>query len=74
MQQIHALAKDRTVILISHRLANVESADYIYVLDEGKVAEHGTHNELLNNKGEYARLWNAQMSLENYRLEVACNG
>ncbi len=74
MQQIHALAKDRTVILISHRLANVESADYIYVLDEGKVAEHGTHNELLNNKGEYARLWNAQMSLENYRLEVPCNG
>ena len=66
MSQIHALAKHKTVILISHRLANVVDADNIYVLDHGTVVETGTHNELLTRNGSYARLWNAQQELENY--------
>ncbi|MCM1182199.1 MAG: ABC transporter ATP-binding protein/permease [Roseburia sp.] len=66
MEQIHVLAKTKTVILISHRLANVAGADNIYVMDGGKVAESGTHQELLSGKGVYADLWNAQQSLENY--------
>lgn len=69
MGQIMKLSKDRTVILISHRLANVKNADAIYVLDKGNVVESGTHNELLDRDGAYAKLWNAQMSLENYGLE-----
>ena len=69
MEQIMKLASDRTVILISHRLANVQNADAIYVLDKGNVVESGTHKELLAENGEYAKLWNAQMSLENYGLE-----
>ena len=69
MGQIMKLSKDRTVILISHRLANVQNADAIYVLDKGKVVESGTHKELLDRNGAYAKLWNAQMSLENYGLE-----
>ncbi|MBO5130064.1 MAG: ABC transporter ATP-binding protein/permease [Oscillospiraceae bacterium] len=66
MAQIHALAKTRTVILISHRLVNVAGADKIYVLDQGCIAESGSHRELLAARGAYARLWNAQQELENY--------
>lgn len=66
MRQIHALAKHRTVILISHRLVNVAGADKIYVLENGLVAESGAHRELLAQNGVYAKLWNAQQDLENY--------
>ena len=65
MAQIHALAKTKTVILISHRLANVAGADNIYVLDHGTVVEHGTHRALLAENGTYAKLWQAQQELEN---------
>ena len=66
MREIHALAKNKTVILISHRLANVAAADNIYVLDKGNIAESGSHKELLAANGSYAKLWNAQQELENY--------
>ena len=66
MAEIHRLAKTKTVILISHRLANVVRADNIYVLDGGNIAEHGSHAELLKSDGLYERLWNAQQTLENY--------
>lgn len=66
MREIHALAKTKTVILISHRLANVTSSDNIYVMESGTVKESGTHEELLQQSGAYAKLWNAQQSLENY--------
>ena len=66
MRQIHALAKTKTVILISHRLANVAQADNIYVLDKGNIVENGDHNALLGKNSTYAKLWNAQQELENY--------
>ena len=66
MDQIQTLAKTKTVILISHRLANVTKADNIYVLDKGVIAEYGSHNQLLQQAGPYARLWNAQQELEKY--------
>ena len=69
MAEIHRLAKTKTVLLISHRLANVVQANNIYVLDDGTIAEHGSHEELLQNHGLYERLWTAQQSLENYRKE-----
>lgn len=69
MAQIHELAKTKTVILISHRLANVVRADNIYVLDHGNVVEQGMHQELLETNGHYAKLWNAQQSLEQYGME-----
>lgn len=65
MAQIHTLAKTKTVILISHRLANVAGADNIYVLNRGTVVEHGTHRALLAENGTYAKLWQAQQELEN---------
>lgn len=66
MAEIHELARTKTVLLISHRLANVVHADNIYVLDGGNIAERGSHEELLKNHGLYEKLWNAQQALENY--------
>lgn len=66
MREIHALAKTKTVILISHRLANVTESDNIYVMEKGRIAESGNHKELLSKNGVYTKLWNAQQSLENY--------
>lgn len=66
MSQIYELAKTKTVILISHRLANVTGADNIYVIDKGNVAEAGNHKNLLARSGTYTKLWNAQQELENY--------
>ena len=66
LQQIFALAKEKTVILISHRLANVTGADRIYCLKNGAVAEQGAHEELLAAKGVYAKLWRTQQELEQY--------
>ena len=66
MEQIKELARNKTIILISHRLANVAGANGIYVLRQGILAEQGTHEELLSRQGEYARLWSAQQQLESY--------
>ena len=61
-----AATGEKTILLISHRLANVVEADRIYVMEAGNVTEQGTQEELLAKNGTYARLWNAQQSLENY--------
>lgn len=66
MAVIHGLAAQKTVILISHRLANVEDADNIYVMEHGNIEESGSHKELLAKNGMYAKLWNEQQRLENY--------
>ena len=69
MTVIRQLAKERTVLLISHRLANVVGAQQIYVLENGVVAERGTHQQLLEQGGLYRRLWDAQYALEHYGEE-----
>ena len=69
MAVIRQLAKERTVLLISHRLANVVDAQQIYVLEHGAVAERGTHQQLLKQGGLYRRLWDAQYALEHYGEE-----
>ena len=61
---IHELAKSRTVIMISHRLASVSEADRIFVLANGRVAESGSHEQLCAADGAYAKLWGRQMELE----------
>jgi ABC-type multidrug transport system fused ATPase/permease subunit len=71
MAQIIDLAKTKTVLLISHRLANVVGADRLYVMENGNVAEQGTHQELLTKNGLYAKLWDTQQALENDGKEMA---
>ena len=71
MNEIQNLAESKTVILISHRLVNVVKADAIYVMVNGKIGESGKHRELLENKADYEKLWEAQQRLENYGKDGA---
>ena len=66
MEVIHELAKSRTILLISHRLANVVGSDCIFMLENGRVAEAGKHEELLKKGGIYSRLFREQRELERY--------
>ncbi len=65
MQVIKDLARSKTVILISHRLANVVSSDMIYLLKDGNILERGKHIELISANSHYYELWNTQQKLEN---------
>ena len=71
MREIHRLAQTKTVILISHRLANVVDADNIYVMQQGCVVESGTHADLTAKHGVYADLWNTQQELEAFTKGAA---
>ena len=71
MNVIHELAKTKTVLLISHRLANVVKSDRIYFLKDGEIKENGKHDELMSQNGEYKHLYESQMALENYGKKVA---
>lgn len=66
MNVIHEMAQTRTILLISHRLANVTDSDKIYMLKGGAIAESGTHEELMKLDGSYRHLYESQMALENY--------
>ena len=66
---IYELAENKTVIVISHRVANVKNADNIYVLDKGNIVESGSHKDLMMYNGKYAQLVNHQISLESIYKE-----
>lgn len=66
MEQILLLAKKKSVLLISHRLANITKADVIYAMEQGEVKERGTHEELLRKNGLYQKMWTTQQRLERY--------
>ena len=70
MNNIKELSKKKSVIVISHRLANVVPSDNIYYMEEGKVMESGTHEQLMERKGGYAKLYLAQKELEEGYTEV----
>ena len=70
MNNIKELSKEKSVIVISHRLANVIAADTIYYIEDGEVKEHGNHTELMNMPEGYAKLYTAQKNLEDGYTEV----
>lgn len=70
MEVIHKLAQTKTIILISHRLANVVNSDCIYMLKNGKITEKGNHSELMNKNGDYFNIFNSQKLLETYGKEA----
>ena len=71
MEAVYSLAETKTVILISHRLANVVEAVRIYMLRGGIAVETGTHEMLMKRNGEYAKLYRSQVELEQYGKEAA---
>ena len=70
MSVVKKLAQEKTVLLVSHRLANLTEASKIYVMKDGEVIEEGTHQELCRQKGYYEKLYAQQRKLEQYRKEA----
>ena len=67
-QAIEELVKDKTVVVIAHKLSTIKHADKILVLEDGKLAQAGTHDELLAQKGLYERLWTLQQTSNGWKL------
>ena len=66
---IKNLGNTRTLVIISHRLSTIRNADTIYVFEDGKVTESGSHDELMKNNGIYSRLVTQQNELENNHFQ-----
>lgn len=73
MANIKELSKTKTVLLISHRLANVVPSDLIYYMQSGEIKEKGTHSQLMEKQGGYAKLYTAQKELEEGYVEDTKN-
>ncbi|MCC8181143.1 MAG: ABC transporter ATP-binding protein/permease [Planctomycetes bacterium] len=65
---IGELVKSRTVVVIAHKLKTIRNADCILVIDQGRIVEQGTHDELLALGGKYARMWNLQLESRGWRI------
>ena len=66
---IYRKFKDKSMLIIAHRLATVKNCDEILVLDQGEIVEQGTHEKLLEKKGQYYKLWEMQQG--NFEMEEA---
>ncbi len=70
LSTLYELSKSKIIIFISHRLANIENADHIYVFEKGEIKEEGTHSSLIEKNGIYARMYLQQKDLEKIRMGV----
>ncbi len=70
LSTLYELSKTKIIIFISHRLANIENADHIYVFEKGEIKEEGTHSSLIEKNGVYARMYLQQQNLEKIRMGV----
>lgn len=69
LEVIHSMAKNKTVLFITHRLSSVEKSDCIYVIDKGEIIEEGTFTRLVNKNGVFANLYHQQAQLEAFGKE-----
>lgn len=67
-EAIRQLVKGKTVVVIAHKLATIQQADQILVLNKGKIAEQGQHNDLLRQDGLYRRLWDIQQAANSWKM------
>lgn len=67
-QAISALVKNKTLIVIAHRLSTIRDANQILVIDNGKIAQKGVHNDLIQQKGIYQNFWNIRQKARNWKL------
>jgi len=72
-QALRVVSKNRTTLVIAHRLSTVVDADEIVVLDQGRISERGRHTELLEKNGLYAAMWNRQREADEARRKLAEN-
>ena len=70
LSTLYELSKTKIIIFISHRLANIENADHIYVFEKGEIKEEGTHSSLIEKNGIYARMYLQQKDLEKIRMGI----
>ena len=67
-QAINDLVKNKTLIVIAHRLSTVRDADQILVIDKGKLVQAGRHQELIETEGIYQKFWNIRQNAKNWRV------
>lgn len=70
-EAISELVKNKTLIVIAHKLSSIKNADQIIVIDDGNICERGTHDELLELDGEYAELWNLRKKSRSWEISKA---
>ena len=68
MEAIDALTKEKTIIMIAHRLKTVRNADQIVVIDKGKIVQQGTHNQLMKQEGIYKRFVDSREKAVSWKL------
>ena len=67
-EAINALVQDKTLIVIAHRLSTIKRADQILVIDDGRIVESGTHDQLLSQEGQYTKLWNRRQNAKSWKI------
>ena len=68
MEAINALTKEKTIIMIAHRLKTVRNADQIVVIDKGSIVQQGTHNQLMKQEGIYKRFVDSREQAVSWKL------